>query len=111
MGTIKEIYANLQADSPLYPGVAATTVSNWCVQMGLVDNRFRVADSDRHFTSAHTKDRALMAANMDEKTKKMKEKAMAQALGADGDSELITFQMINAMPRYEFIEFLLRVIK
>ena len=110
MQTIKEIYANLQAESPCYPGVAGPTIGSFCATMNFVDKQFSENDSDLAFKAAQLKDPARIEAVMDEKTRKAKERALAQATQEGGDSDLIHFLMVNSMARHDFIEYLVRVV-
>lgn len=50
---MKEIYANMQAISSLYPGISGSAFSEFCQMAGLIDKQFSLSTADRLFIAAN----------------------------------------------------------
>lgn len=106
---LKEIYANLQAESHLYPGVSVATITAFCLDMKLKDKHFHKEDANRLFINSHFKDAAYRDSVMDDRTRKKQTQQWERLSQSDGDD--VNFLMVHALPRYEVFEFLIRVVK
>ena len=52
---IIQIYKNLQAESPIYPGITSQTICDFCKKSKMVDKDFGIATSDRLFIASTVK--------------------------------------------------------
>lgn len=76
---IKEIYANMQAESILYPGVSALAFSEFCQAANLIDKTFSLSTADRLF----------IAANYD----------VSEDAGDNSQNELIRYELLEILAR------------